>query len=94
MVYGFIRDILHRSVYWHFNSVLAADINFKDTLSYFWSGFRESTSEFSCLSQWWDRGKAQIKQLCQQHTLNVTRDITRSISDLETDVVELNSLNS
>ena len=31
----------------------------------------------------------QIKLLCQQHTLNVTHDITRSIRDLETDIVDL-----
>lgn len=36
-------------------------------------------------------GKTQIKQLCEQLTHNVTRDITRSMRDLETWVVEAES---
>ncbi|TWW74455.1 Transposon TX1 uncharacterized 149 kDa protein ORF 2 [Takifugu flavidus] len=45
--------------------------------------------DFTCLRQWWDHGKVQIKLLCQRHTLNVTRYITRSIGALETEIVEL-----
>lgn len=62
----FIRDISHRSAYWHFNSLLTADVHFKDTLSYFWSGFRDSASEFSCLSQWWDCWKAHRRHQIYQ----------------------------
>ncbi|TWW81692.1 Transposon TX1 uncharacterized 149 kDa protein ORF 2 [Takifugu flavidus] len=39
--------------------------------------------------KWWDHGKVQIRLLCQQHTLNVTRYITRSIGALETEIMEL-----
>jgi len=37
-------------------------------------------------------GKIEIRLLRQQHTFNVTRDITRSMKDLETDIVDLESL--
>lgn len=36
--------------------------------------------------------KVEIKQLCQQYTLSVTQDISRSMKDLETEIVELQSL--
>lgn len=32
---------------------------------------------------WTDDGKVEIWQLCQQHPLNVSGDISRSIRDLE-----------
>ncbi len=85
----FIRNILPKSAYWHFNSVLTVDKSFREALSYFWKVFRQKKTEFVSLRQWWDHGKVQIKLLCQQHTRNVTRDITRSIRDLETDIVDL-----
>ncbi|TWW61050.1 Transposon TX1 uncharacterized 149 kDa protein ORF 2 [Takifugu flavidus] len=43
--------------------------------------------------EWWDHGKTQIRMLCQQHMLNVTRLVTGSIRDLETEIVELKYLN-
>ena len=88
----FFRNVLPKSAYWHFNSVLTFDQNFKDVLMYFWSVFRQRKGDFSSLRQWWDHGKTQIRLLCQQHTLNVTRDATRSMKDLETDIVELEHL--
>ncbi|KAJ3600178.1 hypothetical protein NHX12_034128, partial [Muraenolepis orangiensis] len=48
--------------------------------------------EFSSLRQWWDHGKTEIRLLCQQHTLNVTQDIIRSMKDLESDIVELETI--
>ena len=88
----FIQNISPKSAYWHFNSVLAFDKHFKEVLMYFWDAFRQRKGDFSSIRQWWDHGKTQIKLLCQQHTLNVTRDITRSMKDLEIDIVELESL--
>lgn len=83
------RNILHKSTYWHFNSVLTVNKSFREALSFFWSDFRQKQTEFVSLRQWWDHRKVQIKLLCQQHTLNVTRDVTRSIRDLEIDIVDL-----
>ncbi|KAJ4933762.1 hypothetical protein JOQ06_006573, partial [Pogonophryne albipinna] len=40
---------------------------------------------------WWDCGKADIRQLCLQYTRNVSRDITKSMRDLEMEIVELQS---
>ena len=88
----FITNILPKSAYWHFNLALTYDRSFREALSYFWTVFRQRKGDFTCLRQWWDHGKVQIKQLCQQHTLNVTRDVTRSIRDLEMNIVELENL--
>ena len=51
--------------------------------------FRESKSTFSTLQQWWDYGKAQIKQLSQQYTKNVTANIDRSMKVLEMEIVKV-----
>lgn len=84
-----IKNILPKSAYWHFNSVLTFDKGFSEALSYFWNTFTLRKADFTCIRQWWDHGKMQIKLLCQQHTLNVTRDTCQSIKDLETEIVEL-----
>ncbi len=81
-----------KSAYWHFNSNLLCDKHFKDIFKEFWISFRTTKSSFQCLQQWWDVAKAQIKQLCQQYTLNVTRDITRSMKTIEKELVELQTV--
>ncbi len=78
-----------KSAYWHFNSNLLCDKDFKDIFKEFWNSFRTTKSSFQCLQQWWHVAKVQIKQLCQQYTLNVTRDITRSMKTIEKELVEL-----
>ena len=35
----FIRNILPKSAYWHFNSVLTVDKSFREAFSYFWNDF-------------------------------------------------------
>ncbi|KAK3560550.1 hypothetical protein QTP86_010958 [Hemibagrus guttatus] len=42
--------------------------------------------------QWWDHGKVLIQQLCREYTVNITRDITKSLKDLEIGIVELQVL--
>ena len=61
-------------------------------LSFFGAVGKGSKSDFISLKLWWDYGKVEIKQLCQQYTLNVTRDIARSMKDLETEIVEVLNL--
>uniref|UniRef100_A0AAV2JVY7 Reverse transcriptase domain-containing protein n=1 Tax=Knipowitschia caucasica TaxID=637954 RepID=A0AAV2JVY7_KNICA len=46
-------------------------------------------AHFVSLQQWWDYGKVQIRQLCQEYTHGVTRDRARLVKELETMVVEL-----
>ncbi len=46
------------------------------------------------MQQWWDCGKIQIKNFCQQYTLNVTKEITRSLNTSETEIVDLYSLSA
>ncbi|KAK3550043.1 hypothetical protein QTP86_018661, partial [Hemibagrus guttatus] len=53
---------------------------------------KQEKAAFSSLQLWWDFTKAQIKVFCQQYTLNVTRDIVRSLKALETEIVELQRL--
>ncbi|KAK3522640.1 hypothetical protein QTP86_028630, partial [Hemibagrus guttatus] len=53
---------------------------------------KQEKAAFSSLQLWWDFTKAQIKVFCQQYTLNVTRDIVRSLKALEIEIVELQRL--
>lgn len=72
----FIVNLKSKSTYWHFNTALLCDAHFKDAFRVFLKVFKNRKQDFKSLRQWWDCGKAEIKQLCQQYTLNVTRDIT------------------
>ncbi|KAK3531106.1 hypothetical protein QTP70_011049 [Hemibagrus guttatus] len=49
-------------------------------------------AELKMLRQWWDHGKVLIQQLCREYTVNITRDITKSLKDLEIGIVELQAL--
>ncbi|KAK3523126.1 hypothetical protein QTP86_017712 [Hemibagrus guttatus] len=42
--------------------------------------------------QWWDHGKVLIQQLCREYTVNITRDITKSLEDLEIGIVDLQAV--
>lgn len=61
-------------------------------LSFFLADSQTTKVRFSEHSVVVGFGKVQIKQLCQQYARNVTRDITRSLRDLETEVVDLQGL--
>lgn len=85
----FLSCVKPQSAYWHFNNALLNDKVFKDIFEFFWKDFRGSKAAFSSLQQWWDYGKAQIKQLSQQYTKNVTANIDRSMKVLEMEIVQL-----
>lgn len=63
----------------------------KTTLYSFGELLDSRKSEFLSLRQWWDYEKVEIRQLCQQYTLGVTHTIIRSMNDLETKMVEIQS---
>ncbi|KAI4900061.1 hypothetical protein NFI96_009346 [Prochilodus magdalenae] len=44
------------------------------------------------LLKWWDMAKIQTSIFCQRYSLNVMRDITRSLKALEMEIVELQNL--
>ena len=82
----FINHVKCNSAYWHFNASLLADNHLKNVLTFFWENYRLSKSEYNSLQQWWDIGKVKIKQLCQQYTFSVTKDMARSLRALEREV--------
>ncbi|KAI4878377.1 hypothetical protein NFI96_005411 [Prochilodus magdalenae] len=81
-----------RSAYWHFNTALLDDANFRESFIFFWDTFRLQKPSFSSVLQWWDMAKIQTRVFCQQYSLNVTRDIARSLKALEMEIVELQNL--
>lgn len=85
----FLSCVKPQSAYWHFNNALLNDKDFKVTFEFFGKDFRDLKLTFSSLQQWWDYGKAQIKQLSQQYTRNVTANIDRSMKVLEMEIVQL-----
>lgn len=84
-------NIKPKSAYWHFNTALLEDNSFKEMFVYFWKIFKEEKRLYPTLQQWWDIGKVRIKQLCQQYTLNVTRDLTGNLKSLGADIIQLQS---
>ena len=87
----FIANVKHKFAYWHLNTALLLDVHFRENFIFFWKDFKTRKEDFTSLKQWWDCGKVEIKQLCQQYTLNVSRNITKSMRDLEIEIVELQS---
>ena len=87
-----LNSVKPKSSYWHFNTNLLSDVHFKDVFTYFWNDFRTTKPSFQSLQQWWDFAKVQIRQLSQEYTVNVTRDITQSMETLEKEIIELQNL--
>lgn len=46
-----------KSAYWHFNTNLLSDAQFKDTFTFFWEHFRDEKDQFQSLQNWWEFGK-------------------------------------
>lgn len=88
----FLSSVKPRSTYWHFNIALLSDKDFKMSLEFFWKDFRNTKLTFSSLQQWWDYGKAQIKQFSQQYTKNVTRNIDKLMKVTEMEIIQLQEL--
>lgn len=88
----FIANVKVKSKYWYFNTSLLSDLNFKEVFCFFWSQFKLRKQGFNDLRQWWDYGKIEIKMLCQQYAFNVSRDITRDMRQLESEIVNLHAL--
>ena len=87
-----LNSVKPKSAYWHFNTALLEDKHFKEVFSYFWKTFKKEKNSFPTLQQWWDMAKVKTKQLCQQYTLNVTRNLTVSQESLETEIMYLQNL--
>ena len=78
-----------RSSHWHFNVKLLQDTVFCHRFEVFWGVWRGKKGEFSCLSQWWEVGKAHIRLLCQQYTSHSTTRIKLAIEQLEGQIRQL-----
>ena len=88
----FIANIKPKSAYWHFNSALVSDKHFREIFVYFWNDFRNDKHSFGTLKKWWDHGKAQIRDLCQHYSRNVTNNMAKSMEQLEEEIMELQGL--
>lgn len=88
----FLKCVKPSSAYWHFNTALLEDSNFKEIFVSFWKNHQSTKNDFMSLQQWWDFGKVQTKQLCQQYNCNVTRVLLKSVKALESEVEELQAL--
>lgn len=77
----FMSKIKPKSAYWHFNTAPLSDENFKGVFNFWGDNLKKNEKiYFDSLRQWWDSGKVQIKELCQQYTQNVTKDMARLIT--------------
>uniref|UniRef100_A0AAV2KFW0 Endonuclease/exonuclease/phosphatase domain-containing protein n=1 Tax=Knipowitschia caucasica TaxID=637954 RepID=A0AAV2KFW0_KNICA len=87
-----VSNVRVGSAYWHFNNSLLLDKMFVCAFKVFWESHQRCKAHFVSLQRWWDYGKVQIRQLCQEYTHGVTRDRARLVKELETTVVELQRL--
>lgn len=85
----YIGNVKSKSAYWHFNTSLLSDVNFRDVFISFWN---KRKCNFKNLREWWDYGKIEVKVFCQQYTFSVSRDITKSMKKLESEIIEAQGL--
>lgn len=81
----------HSSSHWHFNLKLLQDTVFTQYLKDMWGNWRSQKQQCSSLQQWWDLGKVQIRLFCQHYTLDATRSRNAAMTELEREIVELES---
>ena len=86
-----IQNVKTSSAYWHFNTALLDDFSFREAFRFLWHSDRDKKAEFTSIQKWWDYGKTVIRIFCQQYNRNVTKQISRSLQDLETEVQHLMS---
>lgn len=81
-----------KCAYWHFNLTLLDNKDFIHTFKLFWADYRTKKESFQSIQKWWDFGKVQIKQYCQQYAHNSTRVLKQSMKDLENDIIKIQEL--
>ncbi len=64
------------AAYWTFNVSLLQNEAFLDAFRAFWEVIKLRKPSFSCLGQWWDNAKAQIRSFCQQYNSFCTKNET------------------
>jgi len=74
----FLKCVKPSSAYWYFNTALLEVNNFKEVFVSFGKNLQNKKNEFIYLQQWWDFGKVQTEQLCQQYDHNVTKVLSES----------------
>lgn len=84
-----IQNVKTSSAYWHFNTALLEHHAFRQAVRVLWEAHRLRKPMFPLLYRWWDFVKTGVQQFCQQYICNITKHITRSLQDLETEVQNL-----
>lgn len=62
---------------------------FCDSFKLFWEKWKERKSDFENLSQWWDVGKVQIKEFCQNVSAYNFMNVKRTIQSLQKEIAIL-----
>lgn len=74
--------------FWHFNTKLLRDFTFCENFKWFKAFWRSKKHEFQSLIGWWEVGKAQIRNFCQQCTYKSTDNLRRLIWQLEQEITD------
>lgn len=79
--------------HWHFNSRLLHDHIFVHSFDLLWKSWREERFSYASLNQWWDLGKVQIKNFCQQYTAHNTENLKMKMKILEQEILQQSYIN-
>ncbi len=72
--------------YWCFNVRLIHDVHFYEHFKLFWNCWVEQKNDYDNLLQWWEIGKTQIKNFCQQFLAYSSCNIKHEMTKLEKDI--------
>lgn len=84
-----INNVKPRSAYWHFNTSMLDDVNFKESFVFFWNAIKAEKDKFSSLTQWWDVAKSKIKVFCQEYVFHVSWDVAQSLKNTELEIIDM-----
>ncbi len=83
---------MHKSNYWHFNAKLLEDKYFCENFNFFWESWKSEKDRYENCIQWWEIGKVQIRNFCQQYVSYSSFCIKRSMECLEKEIMVLSKV--
>lgn len=80
---------VHKSYYWHLNTKLLEDKSFCEDFECFWEKWQIEQSNFEDIIQWWEVGKAHIREFSQKYTAYSSVRLKNTLKQLEAEIADI-----
>ncbi|XDV25251.1 hypothetical protein PO909_029197 [Leuciscus waleckii] len=79
----------HTSYYWHFNVKFLEDKHFCENFYFFWENWKNEKCLYENVIQWWEVGKAHIRDFCQQYASHTSLIFKKTLVLLEKEIIDI-----